>query len=686
MPLLIAAAVWTLLGPAAPAAGSQVRLVGEGAPVRDAGLGLALEELRAALRQRGFVLLEGQTGPGRRIVLRGTGAFRQSDTAEAQSFRIAPEGEGLAVSSTGVGLVYGVYRLADIVRRDGLDWQLRVSESPAFAERMFSYEGTLWNLPDEGFYFRDPPYVNAMVVQRELERSKAAMRELARHSFNRVTFLNLNLEDYVNYDRLGSGFEVYPPDSLHRQRTRVFREALNELADYAHALHMQFYLQVYEFSYPDHLDGRRITDDSETTWDFVRARYDELLQETRLDGVVVTATEPSPRLNYRGFILWRTPEGAGRMASRFHDAIVRRNGRKMVFRTWRVANDMETFERVLAAAPEPGLMFDAKNTDGDFFLNVGENRVIAGGAPKKRPFMATFDTFREFDGWGSTVFFPRFWQERFRSAKRNGAIAVDAWGPWVPGCIYPGIWVGKYDSYDYLRHGHSPSRAMLYAFARLAWNPDADGMAAASEWLRAHLGGEAFKAAEAFGISEALWKTTYLTGHPYSQIAFKWTMLFLPRPDLIRKMGATWTPEILERSNAEAVRLAGRIRGLMSGVDPGKAPVPQAAEDLKRSAELTFTYFQTFTRWRELLYRHYGPDAAARDPERIRALIAELEQILPEWRKYPREAKDWLIFRFDPDLMTAPSWMARTSVAETIGEIKRSYPAGRENGGGPAGQ
>jgi len=42
----------------------------------------------------------------------------------------------------------------------------------------------------------------------------------------------------------------------------------------------------------------------------------------------------------------------------------------------------------------------------------------------------------------------------------------------------------------------------------------------------------------------------------------------------------------------------------------------------------------------------------------------------PEWRKYPREAKDWFIFQFDPEMNTAPAWLQRTSVADTVREIK----------------
>jgi len=70
---------------------------------------------------------------------------------------------------------------------------------------MLSYEGTIFDLPDEGLYFRDPPYVNQPVLEEQLGYAKQAMRRLLQNGFNTITFLNLNVEDYVNYDLLEDG-------------------------------------------------------------------------------------------------------------------------------------------------------------------------------------------------------------------------------------------------------------------------------------------------------------------------------------------------------------------------------------------------------------------------------------------------------------------------------------------------
>ncbi len=632
---------------------------------------LAITALRSAVA----VKTSADTPRNLRILLKGQDSFENDLKAERQAFRISQDDSGLRIESPGVGLAYGAFRLAESIRSRGFDFRLQLEQTPAFAERMFSYQGVLLDFPDEGYYFRDTPHVNRLVLNQQVEAAKEAMRRLAVYSFNQVAFLSLNFEDFVNYDLLGDGFTVYPPDSMHRKRTPVFRAALKELTEYAHSLHQEFWLQIYELSFPDHIDGRRLSDDSEYTWAFVNAKFDELLRNTPVDGIVVTPTEPSPRLNYRGFQLWRTSEGAGRMADRYYDAIVKRNGRKMIFRTWRAANDMATFDRLLSGTSNTYITFDAKYTDGDFFLCVGPNKLLSGGAPKQRPFAATLDTFTQYDGWGRMLFFPASWGEHFTAFQKAGVQGVNAWGPWLPGCIYPGIWVGKWDDWDVVRHGPAPSLAPVRLFSRLAWNPRLDSRSIASEWASEYFGKCAADIAEALFLSEELWKTTYLDDDPHSGLAFKWTMLFLARPDMVRKYGAAWTHDGIRELNRKGVDLARRIRSLVMKAD-AHATDPEALAGIQWAADLTLLYFETFTRWRELVYlMSRATPVAATDREAALGVITEIEAILPSWRRYPREARNWLVLEFDPDLVTAPGWLERTCVVETLKKYRRELSA-----------
>ncbi len=651
-----------------------IPIVLENAPRQDPALRLALEDLKQALEEHGMKAGISKAVPsdGPRIVLKASGEFRDDREISSQGFAIEPIPNGLQLISPGVGLVHGVFKLAEAIRRDGVDWNLRRTESPAFGERIFSYQGVLFDLPDEGYYFRHPPYVNEPLLKQQVESAKDAMRRLLPYGFNSVAFLNLNVEDYINYDHLGDGNRVYPPDSLHRARSAIFCRALSELADYAHSLHLQFFLQLYEFSLPDHLDARGITDDSNQTWELVDAKFRELFQRTALDGIILTMTEPSPRLAYRGITLWKTPEGAGRMASHYYDTIVRKCGRRLIVRMWMVTDDIEGFQRVLAGAPEPKIMYDTKETNGDFFLSVGENPLIKGGALKLRPFSVTFDTFRQFDGWGDLVFYPTFWEERFRSARANGAVAVDAWGPWLSGCIFPGIWVGKYDDYDFLRHGFRPALASLYLFSRLAWNPDNSAEAITRDWAALNFGKEnAGALGKALFLSYDLWKTSYLGADDRG--TFKWTMVFQPVSSENTATSEKHSFAELEQSNKQALALALQVHSLIYSLDARKVPNGQALREFRRAADLTRLYFRTFTLWRELLWRNHALDEkrSRENESALRRVCAQLDTLLPEWRKYPRESKDWFIFRFDPEMNAAPTWLARTSVADTLREVQK---------------
>lgn len=665
--------VATKLAPAAPS--RRIQLVFDQVPTEDAALRLAVEDLKQAIEARGFELSAPAQAEAdiRRIVLKGNGTFHEDREAANQSFVVEPILRGLQVSSPGIGLVYGVFRLAEAIHRDGLNWSLRLAETPAFRERIFSYQGTLFGLPDEGYYFRHAPYVNEPLLKEQVEDAKLALRRLLPYGFNTVAFLNLNIEDYIDYELLEDGHAVYAADSLHRLRSAIFCRAVSELADYAHMLHMQFFLQIYEFSLPDHLDGRQLSDDSERTWRLVDAKFRELLSRTSVDGIILTLTEPSPRMAYRGITLWKTPEGAGRMASHYYDTIVKKAGRRLIVRLWWVTDDPQGFQRVLAEAPDPGIMYDTKNTNGDFFLSVGENPLIAQGATRLRPFAVTFDTFRQFDGWGELIFYPGFWPARFKSARANGVVAVNAWGPWFPGCIFPGTWVGKYDEYDFLRHGFRPALACLYFFSRLAWNPDVPLDAITRDWAALHFGRRNTLALQrALALSYDLWKTTYLGSDDRG--TFKWTMAFQPLDPANAQFFSRHSLSELELSNRQARALASEIHSLIYSLGTCGAPNPDFIREFRRAADLTLLYFRTFTLWRELLWRKQvaGAGKGAIGKAALRQVALELEVLLPEWRKYPREAKDWLVFRFDPDLNTAPEWLKRSSVADTVREIRKT--------------
>jgi hypothetical protein len=225
----------------------------------------------------------------------------------------------------------------------------------------------------------------------------------------------------------------------------------------------------------------------------------------------------------------------------------------------------------------------------------------------------------------------------------------------------------------------------LYLFSQLAWDPEEAVEDITNRWAELHFGKKNVDLVrEALFCSYDLWKTTYLDATAQSQLAFKWTMLFQPgqtgfekeasQDSFLGQLYRKYPLTIVLDSNKVALGLAYEVRSLVLKIDSSIVPNPDAFAGFRRAADLTCLYFQTFTKWRELLWRAYAlkqGDTSETNKNALRQVVHGLEAIIPEWQAYPREAKDWLIFRFDPDLLTAPAWMQRTSVAETVKDIRK---------------
>lgn len=183
-----------------------------GAPPDDAALRMAVDELRMALDAAG--------GRGR-VLLRG----RDRLTADGQEFAIQPSGDGLEVSSPGIGLVHGTLRLAETVRLNGWDERVRLKGAPAFRDRMFSYQGVRLNLPDESYYGRNKPFVNRERLGVECEAVREAMRVAVRYGFNQFTLLFF--ETFAPYRELV--FRSHGKQAPDEETRRLAREILELL-------------------------------------------------------------------------------------------------------------------------------------------------------------------------------------------------------------------------------------------------------------------------------------------------------------------------------------------------------------------------------------------------------------------------------------------------------------------------
>ena len=325
----------------------------------DAGLAMAVEDLRRALNDPNVSCRsDGATLPAGDLILLGTepgNAKKTTAALPAEAFCIRPvemDGRRAAVVAGDTrGLMYGTFKLAERIRLGDDPLKVSIQLAPAFKQRMFSEEGQLLDIPDQNYYADDAPYVNEKRLRREVDEAKKQIDHVVRLGYNTITFLHLGFDEYIDYKYLDK--PIYKPGDRHLARTPVFCRYMGELCDYAHARHMDIYLQLYEIQYPPELD--RLYDvslDSPNIDKIISAKCRELFERVPLDGLVITTTETHPRCGYRSKCLWQTTGriGAGKMLTLYHNAC-KAMGKQSQFRTWQIANNAAEPRRLFRRFP-----------------------------------------------------------------------------------------------------------------------------------------------------------------------------------------------------------------------------------------------------------------------------------------------------------------------------------------------
>ncbi|MBN2295789.1 MAG: hypothetical protein JXM70_25385 [Pirellulales bacterium] len=578
---------------------------------------------------------------------------------KSEGFRLRPVAlqgrKAIAVEGDPAGLMYGTFKLSERVRLGDDPWKVRMEITPAFALRMFSEEGQLFNLPDIAYYIEQSPYVNEKRLQTEIDELKRLIDEVVKRGYNALTVLHVNFEDYIDYRHLDK--RIYAEGDRHLVRSPVFCKYLTELADYAHKRHVQLFLQPYEYQYPPRLDELYgVNIDSPNLEKLVTAKVRELFERVPLDGLVITATETHPRCGYLAKKIWvpRGIAGAGHMATFYHNAAKAMN-RKAIFRMWRVSFSEEDARKLGSCVPKDA-MLATKNTGGDYFLNWTTTKIISGGWPKQHPTMVLFDTFREYEGWSRLFIYMKRWGEVVRICQENGVKAINGWGPWTPTCIcsdHDGriSWSNDFDTFRTLTRGFTPGQANVYLLGRLSWDPQADVEAIAHDFAALHLGTVNARAAvEALMATEDAFDGLYLgtklsVTHPcYLSLA----MVFRGDPVLLeRAYGKVSLQQVLDITgrglgNIEAMEKA------FAKTDASQAPNKKWYAQFKVGIEKTALYLRTLYLWRECWWRHRADrelqgDAKAANAAALQKSKARLSRLFDVWSRFPEEAGAWQI-------------------------------------------
>jgi hypothetical protein len=313
---------------------------------------------------------------------------------------------------------------------------------------------------------------------------------------NNAVVLDAFLET-INFDRVGSGIEVYPDTALLRGRHLAYRAFYDRLARDAEAVGMDSYLKTdlpavtppLARYFLDRLGGADA--DDPRFWDVYAAAFDELFETMpRITGVVIRIGEAGPLFNvdgteYASYMGVRTPAQLQLML-RTLLPVFERHDRTLVFRSWSVGlgplgdlhHDPGKYLRVLGPIESPALVVSTKFVAGDYFGFLPLNPTLVVGDHRR---IVEYQARREYEGFGAL---PNYLGHAHRESLRQvmeanpNLVGTSLWtqegGPLRAGPL------SLYDVTGFWRW----TDANVYATSRLAVDPAADPRALAIEWAR----------------------------------------------------------------------------------------------------------------------------------------------------------------------------------------------------------
>jgi hypothetical protein len=198
-----------------------------------------------------------------------------------------------------------------------LDRHLR----PAFEDRFVDLGGVgiladsaAWAARDYSHHSRaflhvlgtEPPHVDTAAFSEVRAQFRAYVQRMASYGYNGIVFKGFL--EFVDFDRVGSGQEVYPADSRYRERHREIRGAFGELFEYAAELGMKVVLSTDMVALTPPLEAylvRRfgaIDAEDPAFWEVYRLALGELFESLpAVDGLMIRVGETGAVFNVEGW-------------------------------------------------------------------------------------------------------------------------------------------------------------------------------------------------------------------------------------------------------------------------------------------------------------------------------------------------------------------------------------------------
>lgn len=444
-------------------------------------------------------------------------AAGQGQSGESFSIRSYAEGDCriLAVEGAGrSGDIYGAYRLADELYsfgRDGDIFDLNVSVSPALPYR-FVDSGAVGIVPDAGAWgedyshhsgvfldviLPDYPYVNEDAFERVRVELEEYLHRMVSYGYNGVVIDGFL--EFVNFDKVGNGLEIYGPNSPFRCRHLRLAERFGGLFLRARNMGMRVVLSTdapaltkpLEEYFRKRFGGTDVS--REELWRVYGLALEELFERfPSIDGIMVRIGEGGGVYNYKGWPYYSSlgvkTVGAAKAMLREFLSVAEKKGRQIYFRNWSIGigrigdmhTNLDTYEKLLGDLGSEALIVSTKYGKGDFTCYLPYNPTFRNSRHRR---MIEFQARREFEAFSAVPnYLGPFHQAALKDLlEQNSRIE----GIWLWSQRGGPVRAGPLSLYPF--HGFWPFvDANVYVTGRLSWDAGADLGSLTEIWLRRH--------------------------------------------------------------------------------------------------------------------------------------------------------------------------------------------------------
>jgi hypothetical protein len=345
------------------------------------------------------------------------------------------------------------------------------------------------------------PFIDSIAFQRVENEFKVYVNRIKEFNYNGIIIHGFL--EFINFDSVGNGKEIYPDDSEYRLRHQAFKKYFSKLINVAHQNGLKVYMSTDMASYTTPLKKYIVknlgTTDVENKkyWDIYKSGAQELFGSMPgIDGIVLRVGEAGSVYNRQGWDYYSelvvTTDKAVQMMLNSFINVAETHNKLIIFRTWSVGvgqvGDMhtntETYHRIFDSINSNHLILSTKYCSGDFYSWLPFNSTLLQGNQRR---ITEFQCRREYEGMNA---FPNYLAPLHQQALQHFCSSNNHFdGFWLWSQEGGPLRAGPLSLYP-LQGFNVITDANAFATAKLGQNPYADLKQITNEWGQIYFGND----------------------------------------------------------------------------------------------------------------------------------------------------------------------------------------------------